>query len=68
MLLPLVGKSGGLTMEYQVIYISYMASQDLAETWILFMPCKFHAAFSGPSFWGLINPEWSLCNQVWDLN
>ena len=18
---------------------------------------------SGPSFWGLINPEWSLCNQ-----
>jgi carbonic anhydrase len=19
---------------------------------------------SGPSFWGLINPEWALCNQV----
>ena len=18
---------------------------------------------SGPSFWGLINPEWSMCNQ-----
>ena len=33
-------------------------------TAVLWLEWWTYDGISGPSFWGLINPEWALCNQV----
>ena len=39
-----------------LVNIALVASVNWLEWWT-------YDGISGPSFWGLINPEWSLCNQ-----
>ena len=41
-------------------------TENLPETTFFSFPIYlfcFYFYFQGPAFWGLINPEWSLCNR-----
>ena len=41
--------------------VMYCAGTCTAVNWLEWWT---YDGISGPSFWGLINPEWALCNQV----
>ena len=45
-----------LTLVLVILLPSLVLSVNWLEWWT-------YDGISGPSFWGLINPEWSLCNQ-----
>ncbi|KAI8440877.1 hypothetical protein MSG28_009179 [Choristoneura fumiferana] len=49
---PEAGRNGGRTMEFPV------SSQDRLRWKEFINDLKF-----GPGFWGLINPQWSMCNK-----
>ena len=51
--------TGALTLLIPVL-LTLSLPGVLAVNWLEWWT---YDGISGPSFWGLINPEWSLCNQ-----
>ena len=52
-----------MSVPYCVLYtVLYCTGTCTAVNWLEWWT---YDGISGPSFWGLINPEWALCNQVW---
>ena len=44
-----------------LFHLVYLTTISNAVNWLEWWT---YDGISGPSFWGLINPEWALCNQV----
>ena len=51
--------TGLLTLLFPVMFTLFLPGAR-AVNWLEWWT---YDGISGPSFWGLINPEWSLCNQ-----
>lgn len=43
--------------------ISFSSYAYIIQVYIINIFIIRYACFPGPAFWGLINPEWSLCNK-----
>ena len=54
------------TQTFNMVYVGVLLTLILPLPGVLavnWLEWWTYDGISGPSFWGLINPEWSLCNQ-----
>ena len=54
------------TQTFNMVYVGVLLTLILPLPGLLavnWLEWWTYDGISGPSFWGLINPEWSLCNQ-----